>query len=138
MFNSLQESINSWKAKRIDMEKYVFNYDEWLNGHSKRKTMMEKLERSLVPFDIFEAIGMVNDKQSRIGEVTVGENTYHYELAYDYTCIGHDVHNAALTAVTINDKWTNLLMGYNKFKVVMDHQNIKTIYSDHENYFRQV
>jgi hypothetical protein len=62
MFNSLQESINSWKAKRIDMEKYVFNYDEWLNEHSKRKTMMEKLERSLVPFDIFDAIGLVNDK----------------------------------------------------------------------------
>jgi len=120
------------------MEKYVFNYDEWLNGHSKRKTMMEKLERSLVPFDIFEAIGLVNDKQSRIGVVTVGENTYHYELTYDYTCIGHDVYDAALTTVTINDKWTNLLMGYNKFKVVMDHQNIKTIYSDHENYFQQV
>ena len=46
------------------MEKYVFNYDEWLSGHAKRKTMMEKLERSLVPFDIFEAIGIVNDKQS--------------------------------------------------------------------------
>lgn len=47
------------------MDKYVYNFDEWLSGHAKRKTMMEKLERSLVPFDIFEAIGMVNDKQPR-------------------------------------------------------------------------
>ena len=31
------------------MDKYVYNYDEWLSGHAKRKTMMEKLERSLVP-----------------------------------------------------------------------------------------
>lgn len=120
------------------MDKYVYNYDEWLSGHAKRKTMMEKLERSLVPFDIFEAIGMVNDKQPRSGEVVVGENTYHYEIAYDYNCIGHDVYNASLTIVSLKDKWTNLLMGYNKFKVVMNHQNIKTIYSDHEDYFQQI
>lgn len=118
------------------MDKYVYNYDEWLSGHAKRKTMMEKLERSLVPFDIFEAIGMVNDKQPRSGEVVVGENTYHYEIAYDYNCIGHDVYNASMTIVSLKDKWTNLLMGYNKFKVVMNHQNIKTIYSDHEDYFQ--
>ena len=120
------------------MDKYVYNYDEWLSGHVKRKTMMEKLERSLVPFDIFEAIGMVNDKQPRSGEVVVGENTYHYEIAYDYNCIGHDVYDASLTVVSLKDKWTNLLMGYNKFKVVMNHQNIKTIYSDHEDYFQQI
>ena len=120
------------------MDKYVYNYDEWLSGHAKRKTMMEKLERSLVPFDIFEAICMVNDKQPRSGEVVVGENTYHYEIAYDYNCIGHDVYNASLTVVSLKDKWTNLLMGYNKFKVVMNHQNIKTIYSDHEDYFQQI
>ena len=120
------------------MDKYVYNYDEWLSGHAKRKTMMEKLERSLVPFDIFEAIGMVNDKQPRSGEVVVGENTYHYEIAYDYNCIGHDFYDASLTVVSLKDKWTNLLMGYNKFKVVMNHQNIKTIYSDHEDYFQQI
>ena len=120
------------------MDKYVYNYDEWLSGHAKRKTMMEKLERSLVPFDIFEAIGMVNDKQPRSGEVVVGENTYHYEIAYDYNCIGNDVYDASLTVVSLKDKWTNLLMGYNKFKVVMNHQNIKTIYSDHEDYFQQI
>lgn len=120
------------------MDKYVYNYDEWLSGHAKRKTMMEKLERSLVPFDIFEAIGMVNDKQPRSGEVVVGENTYHYEIAYDYNCIGHDVYDASLAVVSLKDKWTNLLMGYNKFKVVMNHQNIKTIYSDHEDYFQQI
>ena len=62
------------------MEKYVYNYDEWLSGHTKRKTMMEKLERSLVPFEIFDGIGLANDKQTRSGEVVVGVNIYHYEL----------------------------------------------------------
>ena len=120
------------------MEKYVYNYDEWLSGHTKRKTMMEKLERSLVPFEIFDGIGLANDKQTRSGEVVVGVNTYHYELSYDYNCFGNDVYNAVLTAVSVNDKWTNMLMGYNKFKVVMNHNSIKTIYSDHEDYFQQV
>lgn len=69
------------------MERYIFNYDEWLSGHAKRKTMMQKLERSLVPFDLFEAIGMQNDKGQRNGEVSVGENTYRYEISYDHTCI---------------------------------------------------
>ena len=81
---------------------------------------------------------MVNDKLPRSGEVVVGENTYHYEIAYDHNCIGHDVYNVSLTVVSLKDKWKNLLMGYNKFKVVMNHQNIKTIYSDHENYFQQI
>jgi hypothetical protein len=120
------------------MEQNIFNYDEWLSGHSNRKTMMQKLERSLVPFEVFEAIGMKNDKEQRSGEVVVGENTYHYDIAYDYKCIGHDVYDSSLTTVDLKDKWTNLLMGYNKFKVVMDHQKIKTIYSDHEDYFQQV
>lgn len=29
-------------------------------------------------------------------------------------------------------------MGYNKFKIVMNHNNVKTIYSDHEDYFQRV
>ena len=120
------------------MNKYVFNYDEWLSGHSSRKSMIEKLERSLVPFELFESVGLKNDKQARIGEVKVGANTYHYDIRYDYRCNSHDVYNADLKAVEIVDRWHNLLMGYNRFKVVMDHQSIKTIYSDHEDYFQQV
>ena len=120
------------------MNKKIFNYDEWLSGHTKRKTMMQKLERSLVPFELFNAIGIKNDKQQRSGEIVVGENTYHYDISYDYKCIGHDVYDATLTGVDIKDKWTNQLMGYNKFKVVMDHPKIKTIYSDHEDYFQKI
>ena len=145
------------------MNNYIYNYEEWLSGHANRKTMMQKLERSLVPYELFEAIGLKNDRQSRSGEVCLDGNTYHYEVSYDYQCIGHDVYDAELTVVEMADKWHNLLMGYNKFKVVfgreqnractnyaepqparpkgkvvMNHQNIKTIYSDHEDYFQQV
>ena len=120
------------------MNNYIYNYEEWLSGHANRKTMMQKLERSLVPYELFETIGLKNDRQSRSGEVCLDGNSYHYDVNYDYQCIGHDVYNAELTVVEMSDKWHNLLMGYNKFKVVMGHQNIKTIYSDHEDYFQQV
>lgn len=138
MLNPHLGAMTPKRTNEETMEKYIFNYDEWLSGHAKRKTMMEKLERSLIPFEIFDAIGMRNDKRTRSGEVSVGENTYHYDISYDYQCIGHDVYDATLTTIDLKDKWTNLLMGYNKFKVVMNHQNIKTIYSDHEDYFQQV
>lgn len=120
------------------MENYIYNYETWLEGHANRKTMMEKLERSLVPYELFEAIGLRNDKQSVSGEVTLNGNTYHYDVSYDYQCIGHDVYDAVLNVKQLDNKWHNMLMGYNKFKVVMDRQRIKTIYSDHEDYFHQV
>ena len=120
------------------MNSYIYNYDTWLEGHADRKTMMEKLERSLVPYELFEAIGLKNDKQPMSGEVAINGNTYHYDISYDYQCIGHDVYDAVLKVRQLDNKWHDLLMGYNKFKVVMDHQRVKTIYSDHEDYFHQV
>ena len=120
------------------METKKFDYDQWLSTHSKSKTMMEKLERSLIPYDLFDAIGLRNDKQERDGDVTVGDNTYHYHIAYEYNCIGHDVYEAVIEVKDLCDKWQNLMMGYHRFKVVMEHQAVKTIYSDRENYFQQV
>ena len=120
------------------MNSYIYNYETWLEGHANRKTMMEKLERSLVPYELFEAIGLKNDKQPKSGEVAINGNTYHYDISYDYQCIGHDVYDAVLQVTQLDNKWHDLLMGYNKFKVVMDHQRVKTIYSDHEDYFHQV
>ena len=84
MLNPCMTPLTSRRQKQEDMERIIFNYDEWLSGHASRKTMMEKLERSLVPFEIFEAIGLVNDKQPRSGEVNIGENTYHYDIRHDY------------------------------------------------------
>lgn len=120
------------------MSKNVYNYEEWLSGHANRKTMMEKLERSLIPYDLFAAIELVNDKQSREGYVCINDNTYHYVITYDYQCIGHDVYDVIINVTGLNNKWQNILTGYNKLKIVMNHNNIKTIYSDHEDFFQRV
>lgn len=118
--------------------KNSLNYDAWLSGHAKRKTMMEKLERSLVPYELFRSIPLRNDRQPLSGDVTIASNTYHYEVTYDYNCIGHEVYDAVITAVDVPNRWENLLMGYNRFKVVLDRGSVITIYSDHEDYFQQV
>lgn len=120
------------------MSKNIYNYEEWLSGHANRKSMMEKLERSLIPYELFTAIEPVNDKKSHEGSVCINDNTYHYVITYDYQCIGHDVYDAVINISSLNNKWQNMLMGYNKFKIVMNHNNIKTIYSDHEDYFQRV
>ena len=93
------------------MNSYIYNYETWLAGHANRKTMMEKLERSLVPYELFEAIGLKNDKQSMSGEIILYGNTYQYDISYDYQCIGHDVYDAMLNVTQLEDKWHNLLMG---------------------------
>ena len=120
------------------MENYVYNYETWLAGHANRKTMMEKLERSLVPYELFEAIGLKNDKQPVSGDLTINGNTYHYDITFDYQCIGHDVYDAVLGVTKLENKWHNMLMGNSTFKVVMDHRRVKTIYSLHKDYFQQV
>lgn len=120
------------------MSKNNYNYEAWLSGHASRKSMMEKLERSLVPYELFAAINLENDKESREGKVCLNDNTYQYKITYDYNCIGHDVYDAVITATDVKNRWANILMGYNKFKIVMNHNNIKTIYSDHEDYFQRV
>ena len=126
------------KRRSVIMESYIYNYETWLAEHANRKTMMEKLERSLVPYELFEAIGLRNDKQPVSGEVSLQDNVYHYDISYDYQCMGREVYDAVLNVTQLGNKWHNILMGYNKFKVVMEGHRIKTIYSDHEDYFHQV
>lgn len=47
----------------ISMNNNSYTYEEWLSGHAGRKTTMEKLERSLIPYELFAAIGLTNDKE---------------------------------------------------------------------------
>ena len=115
-----------------------YNYEEWLAGHATSKTMMEKLERSLIPYELFALMPIRNDRRSAQGKIEYAGNSYNYVLKYAYDCFGHEVYNAVIDAVEIKDSWHNPLLGYNKFKIVMERENIITIYSDHEHYFQQI
>lgn len=115
-----------------------YNYEQWLASHSTSKTMMEKLERSLIPYELFVRIPINNNRRAIQGNIEHCGNRYAYSVEYDYECIGHDVYNAVIDAEEITDQWQNPLMGYNRFKVVMKGNRILTIYSDHEDYFHKV
>ena len=40
-----------------------YTYEKWLAGHATRKSMMEKLERSLIPYELFACIPLKNSKE---------------------------------------------------------------------------
>lgn len=115
-----------------------FNYEQWLAGHSTSKTMMEKLERSLIPYELFALIPIRNNRNAIQGKIEYCDNRYAYSVTYGYECIGHEVYDAVIEAEELADSWQNPLMGYNRFKVVMKGSRILTIYSDHEDYFQKV
>lgn len=35
-----------------------FTYEDWLSGHATRKSMLEKLERSLIPYELFAQMSL--------------------------------------------------------------------------------
>ena len=51
------------------MSNSSYNYEKWLEHHANRKTMLQKLERSLVPFELFEAINLQNNREAISGEI---------------------------------------------------------------------
>lgn len=116
----------------------IFDYSQWLAGHSTSKSMMEKLERSLIPYELFALVPIKNDQTEIRGSIEYCGNRYAYRLSYSYNCIGHDVYDAVIDGVSISDSWNNPLLGYNRFKVVMKGESVLTIYSDHEDYFQRV
>ena len=115
-----------------------YEFDQWLKSHNKSKNMMEKLERWLVPYQIFNAIGFENNGQPAEGTVTVDGNTYRYGITYDYLSNGHDVYDVVLVPAHLENPWQNLLLGYNKFKLVYLHDKVKTIYAIDEGFFASI
>ena len=120
------------------MKTDTYEFDQWLKSHNKSKNMMEKLERWLVPFPIFNAIGFENNGQPASGTVTVDGNTYRYNITYDYLSNGHDVYDAVLAPAKLENPWHNLLLGYNKFKLVYLHDKVKTIYTIDQGFFASI
>ncbi|MCM1139343.1 MAG: hypothetical protein NC453_12305 [Muribaculum sp.] len=88
-----------------------FTYEEWLAGHANRKNMMEKLERSLIPYELFALIPLKNDRQTISDVITYGKNNYTYTVRYDYSRFGHDVYDADIVATNLVDRWNNRCIG---------------------------
>ena len=115
-----------------------YNYAEWLKTHARKKSFMEKLERSLVPYPLFAALDMGALSEGDTVDVEHEGNVYRCCLRTRSLVNGRDVLLFTLTKVSMQDRWNDLLMGYSDFKVVLHEGHIVTIYPYREQYFEQI
>lgn len=115
-----------------------FRYADWLTTHAKKKTIMEKLERSLVPFQLFACIEFHSLEEGDSSEMEYNGNVYKYTLVSKSIVNERDVYLFKLSKVEVNNEWEDLLMGYSDFKVILYKGEIVTIYPFQEDYFEKV
>lgn len=115
-----------------------YNYAEWLKTHAKKKALMEKLERSLVPYPLFAQLDLEGMREGDGVEVEYGENVYHCLLQSRSVVNERDVLLFTLSKSRITDEWDDLLMGFSDFKVILHEGKIVTIYPFQEHYFDQI
>lgn len=115
-----------------------YNYAAWLKTHAKKKAMLEKLERSLVPYPLFAKLDFKTMCEGDSIELKHGENTYQCVLKTKSLVKKTDVLLFTLNKVCMNNKWDDLLMGFSNFKVILHNEQIVTIYPFQEEYFNQI
>lgn len=115
-----------------------FKYSDWLATHAKKKTIKEKLERSLVPFPLFSNIDFSTLEEGAEGELSHNGNTYRYALKSKGVVKERMVYLIHLDKVQMTNAWEDLLMGYAEYKVVTYQERIVTIYPFQEDFFEKV
>lgn len=120
------------------MESNSFSYADWLKTHARSKTSLEKLERSLVPFDLFSQIDVFSLKEGYSGEIEHEGNRYWFVVRSVSENNHLMVYVIDIHCVNQKNKWKDVLMGYTNFKVITKDTKIVTIYSTEENFFQDV
>ena len=120
------------------METNTFSYADWLKTHARTKTSLEKLERSLVPFDLFSQMNICSLQRGESGEIEHEGNKYWYVVRDVFENNHLIVHIIDIHCVKLKNKWKDVLMGYTNFKVVTNETNIVTIYSTEATFFHYV
>lgn len=115
-----------------------FKYTDWLTTHAKKKTIMEKLERSLVPFQLFSKVNL--DSLTFGNEVHISENGNTYSLLLKDKVVAYErvVYQVGIEKENICNPWEDSLMGYTEYKIVTNSDKIVTIYPYRENFFKEV
>lgn len=115
-----------------------FKYEDWLKTHAKKKTIMEKLERSLVPFQLFSCINPPTINKGNQGTINYNGNTYLFELKSKNAVNDKDVYLFKLSKVKVTNDWEDILMGFSVFKVIAHNGKTVTIYPYQEHYFDHI
>lgn len=115
-----------------------FGYEDWLSTHAKKKTIMEKLERSLVSFQIFSSINLEQIQVGEQHEVTYNNNTYCHRLLSKSLVNDRNVLLFEMSRVSLINEWEDVLLGYTCFKVITFCGEIVAIYPFQEDFFENV
>lgn len=115
-----------------------YGYADWLTTHAKKKTIMEKLERSLVPFQLFAGLSYDALAEGQAMEAELGGNKYRLELRSKSVVNDRLVYLFKLSNIETCNKWEDLLMGYSDFKVIVYKGEVVTIYPFQEHGFENI
>lgn len=115
-----------------------YKYTDWLTTHAKKKNIMEKLERSLVPFQLFSQVDMQGLEEGKNTFILINNNTYMLCLKHKGVVNDRLVYLVEIQKKEITNPWEDALMGYTEYKVVVYNGEIVTIYPFRENFFEEV
>lgn len=115
-----------------------FKYEDWLKTHAKKKTIMEKLERSLVPFQLFSCINLPTINEGDKRTIDYNGNLYLFELKTKNVVNDRDVYLFQLSKIKVTNGWEDILMGFSVFKVIAHNGKTVTIYPYQEHYFDHI
>lgn len=115
-----------------------FKYTDWLTTHAKKKTIMEKLERSLVPFQLFSKVDLNSLILNKTISISENGNTYSLQLKNKGIVNDRLVYLIGIEKQEISNPWEDSLMGYTEYKIVTYNDKIVTIYPFQENFFEEV
>ena len=57
-----------------------FTYDDWLASHHMKKNVLDRIKRSLVPWELISRIPLETLSADGEGEITTGGNIYTYKF----------------------------------------------------------
>ena len=82
-----------------------FTYDDWLASHHMKKNVLDRIKRSLVPWELISRIPLETLSTDGEGEIATGGNTYTYKFFGE-----EHPHETRLLRVALKKKETNNLV----------------------------
>lgn len=85
-----------------------YRYADWLKTHAKKKTIMEKLERSLVPFQLFSTIEFESLSEGTSSVIEYNGNSYSCQLLSRGVVNEREVNLFRLNKVNMTNVWEDV------------------------------
>ena len=110
-----------------------FTYDDWLASHHMKKNVLDRIKRSLVPWELISRIPLETLSADGEGEITTGGNIYTYKFLGEEHPHETRLLRAALKKKETNNTWTELYCEDKPYVIVLSEKgHILTAYPEGE------